>query len=419
MAKSDFSKNVLTLMSGTTIAQIISFAISPILSRIYSPEAFGAFGFLTSIIGVLVLFVGGRYEAAILIPKRDKDAINLFVFSVFLNLIISIFYFIGILVIFHCFDLTSKITNSSLSFFYLIPLLTFFLGCTQSINNWFNRKKMYKAIVIYRVTNSLVNSIGSTSIGTFGIKTNGLILSYFGTSILTIFIFYKRIKADVISNYSNISKQRMLYLAKKYKHFPLTNSFQALSDSFQINGIIYFISYFFELFYVGIFSFALRILMVPMNLVGGALSQVFYQQATEVYNTGGDIYSLTKKTIFKSLLLVIPVFFILLFFGPFLFEFIFGEQWRIAGEYARILSPWILLDFIKAPVSQIPIIIGKQNRMLFLSMVSNIIVLVTMLYAGVVVQNIEIGFYLLSIFQSLYIVFIILWVLKISKKIKL
>ena len=36
--KSEFSKNVLTLMTGTTIAQAI--AISPILTRIYSQEYF-------------------------------------------------------------------------------------------------------------------------------------------------------------------------------------------------------------------------------------------------------------------------------------------------------------------------------------------------------------------------------------------
>ncbi len=38
--KSEFSKNVLTLMTGTTIAQAIPIAISPILTRIYTPEDF-------------------------------------------------------------------------------------------------------------------------------------------------------------------------------------------------------------------------------------------------------------------------------------------------------------------------------------------------------------------------------------------
>lgn len=36
--KSEFGKNILTLMTGTTLAQAIPIAISPILTRIYAPE---------------------------------------------------------------------------------------------------------------------------------------------------------------------------------------------------------------------------------------------------------------------------------------------------------------------------------------------------------------------------------------------
>ena len=44
--KSEFAKNVLTLMTGTTIAQAIPIAISPILTRLYTPEDFGVFNLM-------------------------------------------------------------------------------------------------------------------------------------------------------------------------------------------------------------------------------------------------------------------------------------------------------------------------------------------------------------------------------------
>ena len=43
--KSEFSRNVLTLMRGTTIAQAIPIAISPILTRIYTPKYFTSFSY--------------------------------------------------------------------------------------------------------------------------------------------------------------------------------------------------------------------------------------------------------------------------------------------------------------------------------------------------------------------------------------
>lgn len=51
--KSEFSKNVLTLITGTTIAQAIPIAISPILTRIYTPEDFGVFALFVSLVGFI------------------------------------------------------------------------------------------------------------------------------------------------------------------------------------------------------------------------------------------------------------------------------------------------------------------------------------------------------------------------------
>jgi O-antigen/teichoic acid export membrane protein len=60
--KSEFSRNVLTLMTGTTIAQAIPIAISPILTRIYTPEDFGMFALYMSTASLFSVIATGRYE---------------------------------------------------------------------------------------------------------------------------------------------------------------------------------------------------------------------------------------------------------------------------------------------------------------------------------------------------------------------
>jgi hypothetical protein len=50
--RGEFNRNVVTLMTGTGIAQLIPLAVTPILSRLYPPEQFG----------ILALFVSGRIE---------------------------------------------------------------------------------------------------------------------------------------------------------------------------------------------------------------------------------------------------------------------------------------------------------------------------------------------------------------------
>ena len=75
--KSEFSRNILTLMTGTTISQAIPISISPILTRIYTPEDFGVFALFLAITTIIGSFSNGRYELAIMLPENDEDAINI------------------------------------------------------------------------------------------------------------------------------------------------------------------------------------------------------------------------------------------------------------------------------------------------------------------------------------------------------
>ena len=70
--KSSYARNVITLMTGTGLAQAIPIAISPILTRLYSPEDFGTFGLYMAIVTIASVLVTGRYELAILLPKNAE-----------------------------------------------------------------------------------------------------------------------------------------------------------------------------------------------------------------------------------------------------------------------------------------------------------------------------------------------------------
>jgi O-antigen/teichoic acid export membrane protein len=75
-------------MTGTTIAQAIPIAISPILTRLYSPDDFGIFALYMSITSITGVVSTGRYELAVMLPKKDEDAMNIAVLSVFIALVV-------------------------------------------------------------------------------------------------------------------------------------------------------------------------------------------------------------------------------------------------------------------------------------------------------------------------------------------
>lgn len=76
--RSSFFSNVLKLVSGTTLAQVITILSAPIISRLFAPQAFGVLNVFTSIAGIVSIVICLRYEYAIILPEDDTDAINIF-----------------------------------------------------------------------------------------------------------------------------------------------------------------------------------------------------------------------------------------------------------------------------------------------------------------------------------------------------
>jgi len=63
------------------------------------------------------------------------------------------------------------------------------------------------------------------------------------------------------------------------------------------------------------------------------------------------------------LIVIIPSIFLFIF-SPFLFEFVFGNEWRAAGEYLRYLIPWLAAMFVVSPTTWIFSIVNKQETVL-------------------------------------------------------
>src|SRR5690554_5153465 len=77
LRRSRFFRDVVAVASGTIAAQAIAFAISPFVTRLYGPEAFGQLGVFNSTVSLLAPAAALTYPIAIVLPKRDSDALQL------------------------------------------------------------------------------------------------------------------------------------------------------------------------------------------------------------------------------------------------------------------------------------------------------------------------------------------------------
>ena len=71
------ARQVMTLVTGTGLAQLIPLAVSPLLTRLYTPQDFGVFALFAGLVAVLAVLGSARYELALMLPKDDADALAL------------------------------------------------------------------------------------------------------------------------------------------------------------------------------------------------------------------------------------------------------------------------------------------------------------------------------------------------------
>ncbi len=408
LSKREFTRNVLTLMTGTTIAQAIPVAISPILTRIYTPDDFGILALFLSITAITGTIVNAKYEQAIILPKKDEDAVNVLALSILISFIISILLLLIVVV------LDDKIVvwldaPKIKYWLYFIPVSTLFIGIFNSLNYYNIRKKKYKNISISQVTKSSSLSVFQIGIGLIKNGPAGLvigqIISYFSGN----FILLKPFKNQPQLKKA-VSKSKMKMLGKEYKKFPIYALPSILLNSVNLNMVNFLVSSIFSVTTLGFYSLTQRIIGIPSRVIVNSFSQVYFQKATEEFHQTGKTEHIFKKTLKKIFYISIPIFALMFFVAKPLFSFVFGKEWEISGVYAQILIPLAFIRFISSALSMTLTIHQKQQYTLYI----NLTLIITTIIIFMLGKVLHIEFTILLIYFSVifsieYLIFLYIY----------
>jgi len=402
--KSEFSRNVLTLMTGTTIAQAIPIAISPILTRIYTPEDFGVFALYMAIASIVAVAATGRYEMAIMLPKKNEDVKS--IVKLILILLSTITFITFLIVLFFNQAITNLFENPEISnWLYFLPISIFLVGLYQIYNYLLIREKNFKRLSKNKVIVSTTNA--STQLGYGFIISNGFGL-LFGNIISYIVSIYFIIKSKVVNKYFHFKDNSIRQVAKEYQNFPRYDVPSAFFNKVSQELPSLTIPIFFSTSILGFYSLMYRVLMSPLVLISASVEDVFKESATKEYHNKGNCKKIFLSTFKKLLIIGLIPFLILIFFAPDLFAFIFGEQWKISGKIAQIMAIVFFLRFIAKPLSYTFYIANKQK----VNMIGQfLLILFTLLalFIGYIYGDEYFFFYSLSItFSIFYIVYCIL-----------
>lgn len=359
--QSQFSKNILKLASSSIFIVLISLISLPIVTRIYDPSVFGEFQVLVSTIGIISIMVSFKYEMAIVLPKNSIEANAVYSLSIILLLITTtvfslIFYFFGSLFL-------SFLNAEELEPYLILLIIGIFLsGLVQICGYILTREKNFHRLGNNRVIESISAQGMKIGLGLISPTFLGLFISQLVGYLLNIYLTMKISKISFI-----FSKKKILVVFRKYNKFLLYSTPAMFINTIALQLPVFFIVKYFGVEFVGYYILAIKLIDIPLGIIGNAISQVYYKEAADQFNIGVEKLFILYKSTLKKLIFFIFIPSILIYtLAESLVPYILGDNWSVTGQIISILVIWKSFEFINAPISTTLMVLNKQNIDLFL-----------------------------------------------------
>lgn len=344
------------LAGSSSVAIAITLISLPIITRIYTPEDFGQFQILLSTIGVLSVITSFRYEMAIVLPKGRNEASAVYTLAlVFLTLTtllitLAFFFFGGAFLQL----LSAEVLEPYL---FLMCIAIFLAGLVQVLRYAVTREKRFKELGNNRVIEAASAQGMKISLGLLSPSFVSLFISQVAGYVLSLVLAMKYKNTSL-----SFSRRKLGWALKKYHRFILFNTPAVLVNTVALQLPVFMIARYFGPEVVGFYVLAIKLIEVPLKIIGNAISQVYFKEAADLFNANPrSLPSLYRRTVEKlSLIMIMPTVAVLLLAEPFV-PLILGEKWAEVGGIMMFLVIWKFFEFINYPVSTTLTIINEQH----------------------------------------------------------
>jgi O-antigen/teichoic acid export membrane protein/SAM-dependent methyltransferase len=371
-ASGKFVSHVLTLITGNSVAQIISVVGTLLLARLFAPDAFGSFALFVTVVSFLAVLGGARYELAIMLPESDLEAANVLLLSVMM--LCGIFGFsLFVVALFHS-TVARLLGDAKLGLWLWGAPLALFVNALYSVLGvWYGRMKRFQTMATARVCQSLAIILCQLDLLTIGpggfALVGGWILGQtFGSLILVVLLFYFDGKFVWQARNWLMVRESL----KKYRNFPYYKAPYSFIANASSQLVFVILRIFSTLDVVGFYSLAARAVYLPVTLITSSMNDVFYEKAaTELKQ--GRLEAFVTRLLRIQVVLAAPWLVLTAFDAKLVFGFILGAKWVPAASYAAVLASVSFLYFLTSWLDRLFDIRGHQKLSLILEFGGNVL----------------------------------------------
>ena len=375
---------VVTLMSGSSIVMAISFLAQPVLSRLYTREEFGVYGYFAYTMAILITFTSLRYEDALMLQEKDRDAGAV----AWLGLLVLSF-FVGVTAVLSIWrvELATLARKPAVApYLVLVPIALLAMRGTKLAELWLTRRRWFRVIGASQAANAAVMNSSRIALGVPPVSAgaSGLVAGHIAGHATPLIILGTVIARRSGRMLLRAFRWRAIWAAaKRYRRFPLFSTPSALTSALILRAPLFAIPLYFgagEEVMTGLYFFAFNNVTIPLSFFSRAVAQVFFVSAVES-QARGRLHVVTEGVHRRLVMVMLFPALVILVCGPDIFSVVFGSEWREAGIYAQYLVPWLVVAQIGSPLTRI-FDVTERQRLDFLVGLASLGVIALSLLAG-------------------------------------
>lgn len=366
-------RNILTMFTGSGLAQLITLISTPIISRLFNPDDFGIAALLLSIAGISAPLATLSYSTAIQLPERASDAQRLLRATILIAFAFSTLMAAAVFLSSHAFN--AAIFSQFRGWEWTLPLLVLLYGIEAALESLLTRMKKFKRQATSNVLGSAVASGSRIFLGLLsGSSIGGLVIGYLlarASRIVMLASGGRQLFATPTTSPAPASYKSLLL---NYRDFPLFATPTTLLHAANKNLPLLLFGILFSPAVAGFYAMSNRLFFRPFQLMQFSFRRVYTQHLiSAVHQKRKIVPMLLKACSLTAPALAIPSL-LLYVYGEPAVTFFLGEKWRAAGTFIEISAPLLLFASLAIPANAAMVALRQQRRLLVFEIATTVMV---------------------------------------------
>jgi O-antigen/teichoic acid export membrane protein len=367
--RSNYIKNALVLAGGTALAQLIGVISALILARIYSPGSYGMLTIYVAVSGLLGCMASGQFHNVI-ITTRNTSEVSCAIRVCFISAAtVALLSGILVLIFFNRFDYWFAHAKGKY-WMLLIPVSVWITGVNYTLSTLVSRLGKFRLLAISRIIGALLVPAVSVLLGLLLKDETGLFVGIFVSQLIPALMLWRTYRKTSF-RFMRLSVADIKAFLREYRNYPLF-----VLPAELINNLINMLPVFMlTRNYNGVrngltghYGRSTLILGMPVQLVSGALGEVFRQKASAEFGNAAQLRRTFMQTAGILFVLSVVPFALIMLYGPALFSLLMGAQWHEAGAMASAMALLFAFRFTATPLLYMYNIAKKQRESFILNL---------------------------------------------------